>query len=432
MGNKKITNDMEKIEQSQDESVVKTRKKILTSKDKVFLTVQGVLLLICAVMMIVAGAVTRSTAKSEQWARTVSRSISSFFGKITNAFSFSIFETVCIILVLIAIILIVLAIVFLCKRKIKKGLFLFINLVIMVIVFASFYIFTVSPCYYREPLDIPQYAGEIDRKGILNFADKYIEKLNSIADEVYRENGLLVNPYSQEEWQELLNQSCAKVDTDYYSDHTSRIKYITNSTIMSKVYIEGITFQPLGEANINKRIKTISQVMTSLHEICHAKGVMRESDCNLYSYYVAMSSDNAYIQYCGYAKNLNTVLSLVSAVSQKPANAQGDKDAIEGGVKETVYSQYFYKVDPRVRDDLNEDGKVWADVGISIFSRIGGFFNDIYLKLNGQKDGTGSYNIGFDTIQPPKQEVDEEGFIVVQVNLSQKERLLIQLINNLN
>lgn len=432
MGNKKIANDLketQEIEQSQNDSVKKTRKKILTRKDKVFLTIQGVLALICVVMIIVAGAVTRSTEKSEQWARTVSRSISSFFGKITNAFSFSVFETLCIILVLIAIVLIVLAIVFLCKKKIKKGVFLLKNLLIIALVFGSFYIFTVSPCYYRDPLDIPQYAREIDREGVLEFADKYIEKLNSLADEVYRENDLLVNPYSQEEWQEIINQTCAKVNTDYYSDHTARIKFITNSTIMSKVYIEGITFQPLGEANINKRIQTISQVMTSLHEICHAKGIMRESDCNLYSYYAAMSSDNVYIQYCGYAENLRTVLSLVSAVTQKPAKANTE-ESIED--KETVYNQYYYKVDARVRNDLNEDGKVWADVGTSIFSRIGEFFNDIYLKFNGQEKGTGSYNIGFDTIEPPNQEVDEEGYLEVQLNLSQKERLLIELINNFN
>lgn len=427
--NSKHSNEIDRIELNQDDNIKAKSKKILTKKDKIFLIVQGVLAFICVVMMIVAGAVSRSTQKSEQWARTVSRSFSTFFGNITNAFSFSVFETMCFILVLTALVLIIFSIVFFCKKKIKKGVFLIKNLLIIALVFVSLYVFAVSPCYNREPLDIPQYQGEIDKDGVLEFADKYIEKLNALAGQVYRENDLLVNPYTKDELQEIINQSCAKVDTDYYNDHTSRIKYITNSNIMSKAYIEGITFLPLGEANINKRIQTISQVMTSLHEICHAKGVMREGDCNLYSYYVAMSSDNPYIQYCGYADNLYSVLNLVSVVTQTSNNNEiVEDDTTEK--KETVYTQYYNKVDARVYKDIDEDRKVWNDVGASFFSKIGSFFNDLYLKINGQKDGTGSYHVGFESEKTDN--VTEDGFVEVIITLSEKERLFIALVNQLN
>ena len=61
-----------------------------------------------------------------------------------------------------------------------------------------------------------------------------------------------------------------------------------------------------------------------------------------------------------------------------------------------------------------------------VLDDIGDFFNDIYLKLQGQKDGTDSY------VEPPKFEItgdkdDDGNDIVVILKFSNTQNVLINL-----
>ena len=84
----------------------------------------------------------------------------------------------------------------------------------------------------------------------------------------------------------------------------------------------------------------------------------------------------------------------------------------------------YDSVDRRVRIELGNYSKHWMQY--KALDDIGEFFNNIYLKLQGQTDGTGSY------VEPPKFEItgdkDDDGDdIVVILNFSNTQNVLINL-----
>ena len=133
------------------------------------------------------------------------------------------------------------------------------------------------------------------------------------------------------------------------------------SEFMSQLNLTGITFVPLGEANVNVDVPTYQWVTTAAHELMHAKGVMDEGEANLVSYWLLMTSEDDFLRLCAMVRIAPNLISLA------PPDALG---------------------------------------------KLSNFFNDIYLKFSGLS-GTNSYNDGaqFDGEQVPV--VDDEGNQVI-------------------
>ena len=80
------------------------------------------------------------------------------------------------------------------------------------------------------------------------------------------------------------------------------------------------------------------------------------------------------------------------------------------------YEQYRTDISASpVPDEYSGENKFWMSKGA--FNKISEFFNDIYLKFNGQDLGTGSYNDGnFWEVTP--SDPDDDGNITYEIVLS--------------
>ena len=144
------------------------------------------------------------------------------------------------------------------------------------------------------------------------------------------------------------------------------------------------------------------------HELAHAKGVQREGDANLIAEYVLLSSSDDYLRYCGYYETSYATRSAVWLAGDE----QGYKDIVRG-VSQSVVAEYNYESD-------------YWDAQIDIIGEIGEFFNNIYLKLNGAINGTGSYGDGNQSSQVPSVDPDT-GEEVIKPIYSQLQKIYLYL-----
>jgi hypothetical protein len=210
------------------------------------------------------------------------------------------------------------------------------------------------------------------------------------------------------ELNELLRQEYKRLNSGYFSTFTPNVKGILNKRIMSEMHITGVFFAPFGEPNINVTRIDVFTPSTMAHELAHSKGVMRESDANTVASYLLLTSENAFLRYSGYVDCLSDALRMVRLYPNSNADYIRLSNSVHAGVSREIANY----------------NKHWNQY--TLFADIGEFFNNIYLKLQGQTDGTGSY------VEPPvfdvTDEKDEDGNqIVIIRNFSNIQNLLATL-----
>lgn len=108
---------------------------------------------------------------------------------------------------------------------------------------------------------------------------------------------------------------------------------------------------------------------------------MRESDAVFVSAYITLTSSDDYIRYSGYCNyygNISQFLTLNDI----------NKDYVNSGLampNSLINRDYAYRYQMYTK---------YPD----IIDEVGNFFNNIYLKLSGVKDGTDSYDVKGDII----------------------------------
>lgn len=347
-------------------------------------------------------------------------------GHINSVLPVSVFEG----FIILAIISLIIFIILLIIRIVKRNFFtLFKSLLIFAIIALSlgnFYTLTAGFAYYRSAISIPQSTNKYDNPQIIDAATYFIDDYNALATKFKRdENGNVISPYSIKELSNKIAQEFTNFNSDYLFDYTPRAKPIFNSWFMTLTSITGITFVPFGEPNINKDAPSsdIPQVMA--HEMSHAKGVMREGDCNFLAYYILLSSSDDYLRYCGYFSCFGSMLSAVDAGEKTIDN----------------YKELSAKINPLIKKELQNSSKFWSSKAnrqdlIGFMTRtmnsISKFFNDMYLRLNGLDNGTGSYDdSSTDGDITDTGETDPDtGDIIYEVTRSSIQKMYLYLYEN--
>ena len=102
------------------------------------------------------------------------------------------------------------------------------------------------------------------------------------------------------------------------------------------------------------------------NEIAHSKGIMRESDAELVSAYITLTSEDEFVRYSGYIDNYGRIYQMLTL------NNLVDKYKEKGYAlpASLIIKDYEY---------------MYAEYGKypDIIDEIGTFFNNIYLKLSG-------------------------------------------------
>ncbi len=342
------------------------------------------------------------------FARGVSRYLVLVAGNISDIFPFSVFGVLTIAAIIALIAIFVTIIVFLKKKRRTDALRIFEKTVVAALSVALVYIITAGGCYNRKPMPIATYRGEqLTVEQTAEMVAAYLDDFNAVsASLTYDSTGKSVSPYTFDELADVLIEEYKRLDDDYFSSYTPRIKKAITSKLMSYQGTSGITFQPLGEAAINSETPDCYLVLTAAHELAHAKGVMRERDANLLSYYLLITSDVPFLRYCGYMYSLGFLTSTLNFLDN------------------AVYAETMKSYPKAAIVDKRLETEFWVSKE-SIMDKVSAFFNDLYLKLSGVNEGTGNYGDP-SHFQQDRITIDDEPVLVKKVYYSDTARVLIQ------
>ena len=367
----------------------------------------GVMSALAVILIVTVALLSRDVALSEKATRTVTFAFTNSLGRLSSALPFSLFEVLVCIAVIAAIFLIIKGIVHLAKRETARGLCSFTTLVATVLCVVSIYVLDTSFAYNREepPLDVYE-NGELSDEEILAASDAFFNDFIALANSLERdENGFPVCDMSVEEISELIRKEYAKPDDAYYDVYVPKAKGMISSALMSELYLIGITFTPIGEANVNEQAPVSDRIFTIAHEMAHSIGIMREEDANLVATFVLINSENDLLRYAAMMEYSGRITDIVRLLDEEKC-ADYEKALNES----PVYYEYSQEV------------KFWKSKGM--FNKISEFFNNIYLKFNGQDLGTGSYNDdNFWEVTP--SDPDDDGNITYEIELSDIQLVLL-------
>ncbi|NCA96747.1 MAG: DUF3810 domain-containing protein [Bacteroidia bacterium] len=311
-------------------------------------------------------------SSAETWTRTYYRFVQSIIGPFTSLFPFSIAEIFIILFGVSIIVLLVLLIIDFSRKRKSAGLNKTLTLVLLVFSTITYYYSTAGVAYGRSAIDIPQYQEAVDDEQYVGIVEHFISDFNACASELdFTEDGSVIKPYTISEISELLKIEYARLESDYFVQHTSSVKPMFLSFLFREFNITGIAFTPTGEANINYLTPDSQIASTMAHEIAHTKGVMREQDANLVAAYILLNSDDAYLRYSGYFTTFYSIISLAHYV--------GD---------ETKYATLYNSLSVKIRGDYQYSRDYWARY--DFLDEMAEWFNNLYLKIVGN-EGVSSY-----------------------------------------
>ncbi|MCH5157016.1 MAG: DUF3810 domain-containing protein [Clostridiales bacterium] len=374
------------------------------------LIILGVLVLLFVVMILLKN----SQTVCEFFARTFSRAWIFIFGNLFGWLPFSLYELFLIVVIVGAIVFVVLEIVFLAKHKWRSLLSAALIVTLSVFTFLNIYTATASFSYGRDELPTEvysEYSGDdLTFDEAVSLAEKIINQVNADYRATDHDaDGNIIYPYTFREVSNMLAEEYKRLESNYFSSYTPRGKKIINKTIMSEMGITGVFFAPFGEANVNGyEVRNMYFPHTLAHELAHGKGVMREYEANLVASYICLTSDNPYLRYGALVYHIWDALEIVNSY---PNSYE-------------TYKQLYAQIDEGIWQERSNYFAFYQQ--FDTLDRIGNFFNDLYLKLNKQEDGTGSYFKPGENVDTGEK--DDDGFTIVQViKFSGNENLLIKL-----
>lgn len=393
----------------QDKSSEKQKKLSVTTVTFIMLVTLAVLVVWLCIMLIL-----RTSNKVSEWiCNTFVNAYIDVAGRFYSVVNFNVFEVLATLSVIAVIATIIASIVLFAKGKKVWSRRLILGLAIIAVWTGNLYMFTAGFAYNRDPAPIPVYEEEIDTELAKDIYIAMTKDFNECVEQLGKyPDGRAICPYTDRQIREKVRGAYQRLVTDdYYYDYTAKGKPIISSGIMASFSISGITFTPTVEGGYNKDMPMSQKPSTIAHELAHTKGVMREDEANALAAYVLLNSGDPYLKYSFYIDNMNDIKSFVIY------NADYEEIAKE------------YPLDKAYIEENNYCYKWWNDRGM--LNKIGNFFNNLYLKLSGEEDGTGSY------IETPdigdSGEVDDDGEpIYIIVNYTKIQRTIADYyINNL-
>lgn len=347
------------------------------------ISVHSIMLIVLIVFLILE----KNVAFAEFWTRSFGRVYTQIFSSFNEIFGFSITEVSFYIVVISCVFYLGWG--FSLLRTGKPWDFIHRVMMIVLIITGSItmYNLSVGAAYYREKLPLELYQGEVKKEDIKDIATYFVTDYNNCVQELgIDEKGEINMPYTKEHMIEKLRLEFDRLDDDYYFQHVAKPKPIQTSGIYTSASIVGMYFGVLGEVNYNTYPTNAELPYYIAHELSHAKGVMREGDANLLAQYILSTSDDPYFRYSAYWCSLDYLMRLMP---------------------QAQLTEEYKEVVGLIRDEIWQNNRYVAEhwKGQTYFYDLGERINDWYLKMQGQKQGTSSY-------EGEPSEVDPSGHII--------------------
>ncbi|NCA67747.1 MAG: DUF3810 domain-containing protein [Clostridia bacterium] len=342
------------------------------------------------------------------FARGISRAYAYVIGNVTSILPISVFEIFIYAAIITGIVFIVLIIKNLIKKRWIKLASSSLTVTIIVISVLLLYTVTASMNYYRAPVVLDMYDGGVDSDDYLSIGEYFLNDFNNLAASFERdEDNNIISPYTDRELAKIMREEFARLESSYYNSYVPLAKPILLSKFLSVNSLMGISFAPTAEPNINKDMPVCQKPFTMAHEIAHSLGVMRENEANLIASYITLTSKNDLIRYSGYLDTFYQIPSM-----------------IYWGVGSDAYSSFYEEFSPLIGIDRGICTEFWGSYS-SFMNKISSFFNDIYLKLQGVDEGTGSYSGSYNYDIIDTGEINDEGQPVFEIVFSDVQKLYL-------
>lgn len=210
-------------------------------------------------------------------------------------------------------------------------------------------------------------VGMYSKEELKELCEFLTEKVNeTVVDESYRDH--------RREWRKesVLAMKGAGGQFPILGGFYPEPKEVAVSWILSVQQLCGIYSPFTIEANFNGDMPDYNIPHTLCHELSHLKGFMREDEANFIGYLACVGSGQQAFQYSGY---------LTGWVYAGNALSRVDREG---------YSELYEKLCDEAKEDLRENNAFWDKYEGKV-AEAANQMNDVYLKVNDQKDGVKSY-----------------------------------------
>ncbi|MDE6189606.1 MAG: DUF3810 domain-containing protein [Clostridia bacterium] len=331
------------------------------------------------------------------------------FGRVFSLVGFNVFELFAALAVLAVLSCVISSIVLFCKKKRVASRRVMLSLLLSAVCVANIYVFAAGFAYNRDSAPVEEYAGEIDVELTTKVYLALLSEYNGLYENFDKnDDKTVICPYTEAELMDNIRAAVDSVLTDgFYYSYTPKAKPVTCSEIMAQNRISGITFLPTVEPGYNKDMTIIEKCYTTAHEYAHSKGVMREDEANVVGAYALLYSGDDFLKYCAYVNIIWDIPHFMPSII-----LEEDKETFS--VNEGFFAEW------------KKISAYWKDK--NAFAKFGEFVNDLYLKFNGQEEGTGSYDEDPSTEIIDSGMTDENGdpiFITVVVEYTKLDRMII-------
>ena len=349
------------------------------------LIVKGSVFFFFIILFIVLIILKNNPAIAEGFTRTVARWYGAVASFISGIFSFiSLTELLFVALATLIVILIVFSIRALIRHRFIKAGCKVLDIAITLIVVVTTYQISCEAAYKREPIPLPYYAGEVERTEYIDIFNYFVEDVNYCASQLeFKESGEVKKPMSLQKMAKEVKKAYDIIKgNSYYNPYFGSVKPMLSSFLYREFQITGVTFSPLGEANIDTLIPAGDLPFTIAHELAHTKGVMREDEANQLAFYVCLNSDHPYLRFSAYNRYFYLMRSMAS-----------------GTYLTDEERTLLIKEEPQLRKMESFENMFWKQH--NLLAKIGDFFNNLYIKSSGVKEGTTSYSGGTEYTYDP-------------------------------
>ena len=341
-----------------------------------------IIYLLTAVSACLYVAFTQNAGFADWFNRTVSPVGRAVLAYLTNPLPFSVGEMIIILLPFLLVLLI--AVAYRHYSSTWRDTLIYAGMILCAIcVILILFIWNFAAGYFAPPLD---QKLEIDRTKVS--ADELGDTAEWLAQEVrdlhgeitFLAGGESLMPYSYSEMNRKLLEAYERAvkKYDFIDRFSSSVKPIMLSHPMSYTHITGVYTFFTGEANLNVNFPDYTVPYTAAHEMAHQRGIAREDEANFVAFLVCMESDDPYIRYSAYLNVYEYVA--YSLASTDPDRYLAIRNALPYEViaEQAAYSEFF----DRYREN--------------VAATVTQATNDTYLKAQGAKEGSRSYNMVVD------------------------------------
>ena len=320
--------------------------------------------------------------KNPEICEAVTRGYARFRGmimsKISSVVPFSLTELCFVTLGVGVLILLILTIRLLVKKRIFGAFYRLVEIVAIVLLSFDVYHISCEFAYRRDPIPLPYYENKVQREEYVNIFNYYADDLNYCISQLeFEETGEAKTSMSLDDIAKEVKEAYKIIDgNNYFSPYCGSVKPMLSSFAYVEFQITGVTYSPLMEANIVTTNTKTNIPFTVAHEIAHTKGVMREDEANQLAFYVCLNSNHPFLRYSAYIDYFNQIETL----------------ATDNHMKDEELEQCHREYRSAYSKSLSYEYKFWKKH--NLMKNIGDFFNNLYIKSSGVKEGTTSYSGG--------------------------------------